>query len=195
MVSDHLRRLGADHSVTTFGERLRDAREAARMTQEELGFALGVTNSAVSGWERGREVPSFALLSKLRGLVKISLDELICGDQPYAMTAAPPTGVREPAHPRSRARRERLSSPDDATLEVALQAILMSLIENTPASAGSFVENVDALVAQRKAADGAPLSKDDAVLGPLLYIARQARKKRAAEHPLDLLRDAVQKPK
>ena len=63
----------------TFGERLRAARRKLGLTQEQFGFALGVTNSAVSAWESGRDVPSFQILPKLREVAKLSLDELVCG--------------------------------------------------------------------------------------------------------------------
>ena len=48
--------------MKSFGDRLRAARIAAGMTQEQLGFALGVTKSSVSAWENDREAPGFRLL-------------------------------------------------------------------------------------------------------------------------------------
>jgi transcriptional regulator with XRE-family HTH domain len=48
------------------------------MTQEQLGFELGVTKSSVSAWETGRETPGFRLLDALRQALGRSLDELIC---------------------------------------------------------------------------------------------------------------------
>ncbi|MFC6841501.1 helix-turn-helix domain-containing protein [Xanthomonas theicola] len=65
--------------MKSFGDRLREARKAAGLTQEQLGFALGVTKSSVSAWENDRETPGFRLLPNLRGVLKRSLDELICG--------------------------------------------------------------------------------------------------------------------
>lgn len=62
-----------------FGDRLREARIAAGMTQEQLGFALGVTKASVSAWENERETPSFRVLPELRNALKRSLDELVCG--------------------------------------------------------------------------------------------------------------------
>lgn len=62
-----------------FGDRLREARIAAGMTQEQLGFELSVTKSSVSAWENGRETPGFRLLELLRQALGRSLDELICG--------------------------------------------------------------------------------------------------------------------
>lgn len=61
-----------------FGDKLREARVATGMTQEKLGFELGVTKASVSAWETGREVPSFRLLNTLRETLNCSLDNLIC---------------------------------------------------------------------------------------------------------------------
>lgn len=65
--------------MSSFGDRLREARTAAGLTQEQLGAACGVTNSAVSAWENGRDVPSFHALPKLREALRQPLDALICG--------------------------------------------------------------------------------------------------------------------
>ncbi|WP_256645589.1 helix-turn-helix domain-containing protein [Thermomonas paludicola] len=62
-----------------FADRLREARVAVGMTQEQLGFALGITKSSVSAWENGRETPSFRMLPELRRHLGRSLDELVCG--------------------------------------------------------------------------------------------------------------------
>lgn len=80
-------------------DRLRAARTAVSLTQEQLGHAVGVTKSSVSAWENGRETPSTPLLPLLRKALRISLDELICGVG--APTVAPGMGyaVNEPAPP------------------------------------------------------------------------------------------------
>jgi transcriptional regulator with XRE-family HTH domain len=65
-----------------FADRLREARVAAGMTQEQLGFALGITKSSVSAWENGRETPSFRMLPELRRHLGRSSDELVCGAAP-----------------------------------------------------------------------------------------------------------------
>ncbi len=66
--------------MSSFADRLREARTAAGLTQEQLGFALGVTKSSVSAWENGRETPGFKLLPELRRTLQRSLDDLICGE-------------------------------------------------------------------------------------------------------------------
>lgn len=77
--------------MKTFGDRLRAARVATGMTQEQLGFALGVTKSSVSAWENDRETPGFRLLPELRQVLGRSLDELVCGAAPGS------TAIREAA--------------------------------------------------------------------------------------------------
>lgn len=74
--------------MKSFGDRLRAARIATGMTQEQLGFALGVTKSSVSAWENDRETPGFRVLPALRTALGRSLDELVCGqDAPQAREA------------------------------------------------------------------------------------------------------------
>lgn len=63
----------------TFGARLRAARRARNLTQEDLGVLLGVSGATVSRWESGRDAPTFSLLPELSTRVLTSLDVLICG--------------------------------------------------------------------------------------------------------------------
>jgi len=50
------------------------------LTQEQLGYELNVTKSTISAWENGRDAPGFRLLPKLKAVLGVSLDHLICGD-------------------------------------------------------------------------------------------------------------------
>jgi len=52
-------------SVSSVSERLRAARRAAGMTQEQLALALHVSRTAVSHWETGRYEPDEGTLEKL----------------------------------------------------------------------------------------------------------------------------------
>lgn len=78
--------------MSTFSQRLREARTKAGLSQEAIALELGVTKSAVSNWERDDGYPSFELLPKLRGLLRVSLDTLLC-DEPAV--AGSPGFVRE----------------------------------------------------------------------------------------------------
>ena len=83
-----------------FADRLREARVTAGLTQEQLGFALGVTKSSVSAWENGRETPNFKLLPKMREMLRTSLDALIFGVAPASRKIGDPD---EPYLPRDEA--------------------------------------------------------------------------------------------
>ncbi len=63
----------------SFPERLKAARLALGLTQEQLGFELDVTKSTVSAWENGRDAPGFRYLPALKLALGVSLDFLICG--------------------------------------------------------------------------------------------------------------------
>lgn len=50
------------------------ARERANMSQEELGNALGVSQSIVSRWERGDAVPSAEMMTKIKAILSGKTD-------------------------------------------------------------------------------------------------------------------------
>ena len=87
--------------MNTFGDRLREARQALRKTQDVVADEVGVTKSAVSSWENNRDTPSLDKLPALRSALQISLDELICGPACRQPSAAPSGNERvaEPAAP------------------------------------------------------------------------------------------------
>ena len=51
------------HKTQGFGERLRQARREHLYTQQSLADKLGVTQSAVTEWEKGRACPKQLLLT------------------------------------------------------------------------------------------------------------------------------------
>ena len=63
--------------------RLRTIRRSKDISQKELAQKLGVTQGAVSCWERGRWYPSLDMLRKLSQIFEVSIDELIgdCNDE------------------------------------------------------------------------------------------------------------------
>lgn len=66
--------------MRTFGDRLRDARARAELTQDLLSEKVGVTKASVSSWENNRDTPQFKHLAPLQAALDgISLDWLICG--------------------------------------------------------------------------------------------------------------------
>ena len=62
---------------TCFPERLNSLRQEKNITQRDLAEHLKVTKSAVSGWEVGRNQPSFDILIELSIYFEVSVDYLI----------------------------------------------------------------------------------------------------------------------
>ena len=62
---------------TGFGEKLRELRMNARLTQEELAGKMFVTRQAISGWERGRHEPDIEGLRRLAMIFNITIDDLL----------------------------------------------------------------------------------------------------------------------
>ena len=66
--------------IGTIGERIRIARNQARLTQEQLALALGLSGqSAVGNYERDVNVPDVATLTKIAEITGVSLMWLISG--------------------------------------------------------------------------------------------------------------------
>ena len=55
-------------------------RKAMEMTQQQLAQVLGVTNKAVSKWERGLGLPDITALPDLAAALGVSVDELLAGE-------------------------------------------------------------------------------------------------------------------
>lgn len=64
-----------------FAERLKKHRLAAKLTQEQLGDAIGISSKSVSKWERGEGYPDITLLPRIANFFKITVDELIGNDE------------------------------------------------------------------------------------------------------------------
>ena len=57
-------------STIGFGNELRRARSGLRMTQRELGDAIGVTPKTICLWEQGSQQPGVRILSRLFDALK-----------------------------------------------------------------------------------------------------------------------------
>ena len=66
----------------TLSANIRAKRVNRNVTQEELAAALGVSNQAVSKWERGESYPDITLLPRMALYFETTLDEL-CGMEEY----------------------------------------------------------------------------------------------------------------
>ncbi|WP_458458465.1 helix-turn-helix domain-containing protein [Pseudobutyrivibrio sp.] len=62
------------------GMLIKEARISKGYTQSELADILGVTNKAVSHWEKGESYPDVGLLESLSSCLGISIEELVVGE-------------------------------------------------------------------------------------------------------------------
>ena len=60
--------------------RMREFREKAGLTQQQVAAAMGVTNGVVSHWESGRKLPNAAKLPRIAALYKCSINDLFEAD-------------------------------------------------------------------------------------------------------------------
>ena len=57
--------------------RIKNARQAKGMTQEELAILLNVTRQTISKWEKGASVPDSQLLIKLSEVLEVTVSDLL----------------------------------------------------------------------------------------------------------------------
>lgn len=60
-----------------FGKFIRDLRKMKNLTQKELGEKVGVTDKAVSKWERGLSFPDITMINTLANVLGITTSELL----------------------------------------------------------------------------------------------------------------------
>lgn len=65
----------------TFGEKLKEARKTAGLSQEQLAEKLCVYRSAVAKWETDLGMPDIANLKAMAQLLDISIDDLLDDDE------------------------------------------------------------------------------------------------------------------
>lgn len=97
-----------------FAKRLRELRKSKGLTQKEVGRCLNVTEAAVGMWEQARRLPDPEVLSRLAGILGVSIDYLLGNDpQPGPSTPSwwyrdtPPTDVEKVISERLRSARKR----------------------------------------------------------------------------------------
>lgn len=72
---------------STLGNRLRHAREHAKLTQAQLADRVGVTSSAISQWETGAVSRiSAANLRRTAAVLRVSLDWLLSGEDGHEVS-------------------------------------------------------------------------------------------------------------
>lgn len=63
--------------MESFGDRLKALRRVSGLTQEAIALEVGLSKSAVSGWELNVSEPSIAALRQLSRLLGVTVDELV----------------------------------------------------------------------------------------------------------------------
>ncbi|MBR1451153.1 MAG: helix-turn-helix transcriptional regulator, partial [Lachnospiraceae bacterium] len=68
------------------GELIRNARKTKNYTQSELGDLLGVTNKAVSRWEKGESFPDIGVLENLARILDLRIQDIVIGEVQTSQT-------------------------------------------------------------------------------------------------------------
>ena len=63
------------------GRFIAECRKKVNLTQLQLADKLGITDKAVSKWERGITMPDTSIMLSLCEILKISVNELLCGEK------------------------------------------------------------------------------------------------------------------
>ena len=62
------------------GKFIAKKRKEQGYTQMQLAEKLGITDRAVSKWETGKSLPDASIMLELCGLLKITVNDLLCGE-------------------------------------------------------------------------------------------------------------------
>ena len=77
------------------GQFIRDRRIELCMTQQQLADKLGVTDKAVSKWERAVSYPDITILRELASALDVSVTELLAGERDQQLPESVPPEVQE----------------------------------------------------------------------------------------------------
>lgn len=62
------------------GKFITEKRKEQDLTQNQLAEKLGITDRAVSKWERGKSLPDASIMIDLCSILKITVNDLLCGE-------------------------------------------------------------------------------------------------------------------
>lgn len=68
-------------NVIKFGEKLKELRKLRNFTQKDVSDKIGVSDQAVSKWEKGECLPDVWNLKLLAQIYRVSIDSLLCDDE------------------------------------------------------------------------------------------------------------------
>lgn len=61
------------------GKFIAECRKKANLTQMQLAEKLGIKDRAISKWENGKAMPDSSIMLELCDILKISVNDLLCG--------------------------------------------------------------------------------------------------------------------
>jgi ribosome-binding protein aMBF1 (putative translation factor) len=67
---------------STLGQRIREARDGAGLSQRQLADKIGATVRSVSWWENGDRMPDLVFFAKIAEATGVSIDWLYTGADP-----------------------------------------------------------------------------------------------------------------
>ena len=68
-------------NIMLIGDKIKEARNKKRMTQQDLADLLNISRSAISNWEVGRNYPDLDMIVQLSDILEISLNTLLREDK------------------------------------------------------------------------------------------------------------------
>ena len=63
------------------GRFIAERRKKVNLTQAQLSEKLNITDKAISKWERGKAMPDVSIMLELCGILEISVNELLSGEE------------------------------------------------------------------------------------------------------------------
>ncbi|WP_340389490.1 helix-turn-helix transcriptional regulator [Paenibacillus sp. FSL E2-0151] len=118
--------------MSDLGSKLKKARENKRLTQQQVADKLGVSNGAISGYERGYRDPDTDTLKNLANLYEVSLDWLNGRDEKEGEYTLPEEVVSKVI--REAEAHYGVSLRDDPVVEDAVRDLINNLARMKKAS-------------------------------------------------------------
>ena len=78
-----------------FGEKIRNARKSAGLTQRELARLLGVANTSISNWEKGLSRPDADMIQKLCQILHLQPNDFYGTVEPGSASPRRPVSDEE----------------------------------------------------------------------------------------------------
>lgn len=103
------------------GKLIQELRKEKKLTQLALSKKLGVTDRAVSKWERGRGFPDVSILQPLSEILGVSVAELLSGERRNTDEFEGPEGIRRQQIQAEQDERETLEALEALAEENAIR--------------------------------------------------------------------------